>query len=229
MIPRIGSFAAASLAAAIFPALCAGSIIGTTGALTVTTAPADLMPGALESDTAIALIAERQNLTLGASLPVDITLAGSSPSAGSQNFSPGTIPAGTAINSYLAHFDVVGAPSPQDAVAASGSVTFDQNILGLIVLTNTLNATDGLAGLATVSYPVTDSDRGLEIVPGGVGTSTHDQILLSDDLRTVTLNLRDGASTDEVRIITSAVPEPGMGSLIALSVGLLALRRRRYK
>src|SRR5262249_36054507 len=184
--------------------------------------------GVLESDTQIVAFPERQNIILNTAIAVDITVPGTSPSATTRNFSSGTIPIGTKISSYFVHFDDIG--DPATPVAASGSITFDTDILGLIVTAKNLDASDSYPGLPSVIYDTGDGGRDLEINPGDVGQGTNDQIILSDDRRTVTLNLRDGTAPDEVRILTTPVPEPASISLLAISgLGLLAylVRNRR--
>ncbi len=64
-----------------------------------------------------------------------------------------------------------------------GSITFSTDILGVIVLSATLNATDSILGLVSVSYPETDAGRGLEL-------TNQDSFSISADLRTVTFDNR---------------------------------------
>jgi hypothetical protein len=138
------------------------------------------------------------------------------------------IVSGTKVSSYLAHFDAVGNRTSNPA-PLSGSITFDSDVIGLIVLSQAQNNTDAYPGLLSVSYPQQEPSRGLEIVVGGVGQDSNDEITLSADRRTVFLNLRTGMVQDEVRFITAA-PEPG-GALLA-SIAALRLvggrgRRKR--
>ena len=226
MHPRLG-FSIALLASFQIASLAQGGVTATTGAVVVIPAPASIVTGGLESDTQIDAFAEMQGTALAHAITLDITVPGTSPTATNQHLSTGSLPAGSLVNSYYLHFDDVGS-STTTAVALSGSITFDTDVIGLDVLSNTLNATDAFVGLASVTYDSADSARGLELVAGGVGIGPNDSITLSSDRRTVSFNLRDEGSSDDVRIIT-AVPEPS-GALLFLvgGVGLLsALRLRR--
>lgn len=134
---------------------------------------------------------------------------------------PGTIAAGTRVNSYLLHFDT----ELEQSVQASGSVTFDESILGLAVLPATLLGSDGLTGLAGVMYPQGDQ-RGFELEQTGEGGGL-DSVTLSTDRRTVSFDLRNGTRVDQVRVIT-AVPEPAAIVLFAIGAGVFTVGRRRY-
>jgi hypothetical protein len=199
------------------------AIIGTSGAVVMIAPPPSVRTSMLESDTEIRAFNEQQNITLNTNISADITVPGVSPSASSQNFSPGMIASGTKVSSYLAHFDAVGNRTSNPA-PLSGSITFDTDVIGLIVLSQAQNNTDAYPGLTSVSYPQQEPSRGLEIVVGGVGQDSNDEITLSADRRTVFLNLRTGMVQDEVRIITAA-PEPG-GALLASIAALRMVGRR---
>src|SRR5262249_10330712 len=145
--------------------------------------------GMWESNTEIRAFAEQQQLTLANDLPVNISVPGTSPGATDSNLSGATIPAGTTINSYYLHFDVVGEISVNNAKEAIGSITFDEDILGLIVFPTALNNGTQL-GLPGVTY-ATGDNHGLELGLNMQGTS--DSVTLSADLRTVTVDLRDAS------------------------------------
>jgi hypothetical protein len=212
-----------------FPIDLPASIISTAGAVVVTEPPSDIQNGAWESNTDIRAFAELQNVTLTDGVAVQITAPGTSPSDVSQNLSPGTIMAGTTVNSYFLHFDAVGAPTDQNAVSASGSITFSSNILGIAMFPSTLNPTDPIFGLPGVTYATGQGPRGLDIAPGQFGTMSNDEITLTADLRTVTVNLSDAASPDEFRVFT-ATPEPSSACLeVAGAVGLWAFFRARRR
>jgi len=185
----------------------------------VATPPADITNGAWESNTQIRAFAEQQQLALASDVLADITAAGTSPSTTDANFSPGQIVAGTVVNSYALHFDVVGSLQTQNAKEATGSITFTDDILGLISRSDSLNSTNGVLGLSGVLYP-SGTDHGLELNPAGGGTS--DVVTLSADRRTVTLDLRNASFPDDLRIVT-AVPEPN--ALVLATIGLGAWRR----
>jgi hypothetical protein len=198
------------------------AIISTTGAVSVATPPADVSSNHWESDTVIRAFAEQQGLVLLQPASVDISLPGTSPSATDQNLSPAVIPAGTLVNVYSLHFDVVGTRPTNSALEAIGSITFSQDVLGLIALSGTLNnsnATLGLPGLTYSSGP----DHGLELNPVGGGTS--DFVTFSADRRTVNVDLLNASFADDLRIVT-AVPEPSVGLIVVAAASALLVRRR---
>ncbi|MFZ0184027.1 MAG: hypothetical protein WAL88_04230 [Nitrosotalea sp.] len=178
-----------ALAILLFPLELRAAILSTTGAIVVATPPSDIQTGAWESNTTIEAFAELQNVLVTDPVSVDITKPGTSPGATSQNLSSGTINAGSTVDSYFLHFDAVGEPDDQNAVSASGSITFSSNIVGIAIFKTTLDATDPIFGLPGVSYATGQTERGLEITPGQFGTMSNDEITLSADLRTVTLDL----------------------------------------
>jgi len=58
-----------------------------------------------------------------------------SPFGGAKNLSPATIATGARIDSYFVHFDSVG--EPQNPVVVFGTITFDRDVLGIMVLQET--------------------------------------------------------------------------------------------
>ena len=176
-------------------------IIRVGGAVMVATPPQDLSTGAWESDTQIPVFIEQQNLTLPQAVTVDISQSGTSPNLSDAHLSSGPIAAGTVVNVYALHFDVVGSRATNDALEAIGSITVAENIIGIIVLSNDLIATNGILGIAGKAY-YNGSGDGLELNPAGGGSS--DFITLSDDLHTVSVDLRAASGSDNFRIITAA-------------------------
>ncbi len=160
-----------------------------TGAMTwLDPTPASVVGGALESNGEIRVIPEQVNLLLPSDVTVD-TLKQRFYSSGSQ-LSPVTLRAGLVVNSYLLHGDRLGATNANVA----GTITFDSDIVGVIVTQGRLDATDGILGRADMTYPV-GGDRGLDF-------SFTDRITIHSDLRRITLSLRLSTSIDQVRVIT---------------------------
>jgi hypothetical protein len=133
--------------------------------------------------------------------------------------SPATLQPGTIVNSYALHFDVVGSLATQNAKEAVGSITFTDDVLGLIALSDTLNSTNASLGLSGVLYS-SGTDHGLELNPAGGGTS--DVVTLSADRRTVTVDLQNASFPDDLRIVT-AVPEPASLTLAAMLIGCISV------
>jgi len=176
-------------------------IAGTTGAVTVVAPPMDMSTGAWESNTQVRAFVEQQDLVLPQSVNLDISVPGTSPDTVDANLSPGTVRAGTVVNCYALHFDVVGSPSVANAIELTGSITIRERIIGLIVLSNSLTATNGILGITGDIYPY-GSEYGLELNPAGGGTS--DVVTLSPDRHTVTIDWRTANSADNIRIVTAA-------------------------
>ena len=197
---------AALFATVVFlpPKMANAAIVSTTGDVVVATPPADITNGQWESNTQIRAFAEQQEVVLVSSLPVDISVSGTSPSAVDSNLSPATIQAGTIVDSYALHFDVVGSLETKNAKEATGSITFSSDVLGIIALSDSLNETNSAVGLPGVLY-ASGADHGLDLDPAGGGTS--DIVTLSADLRTITVDWRDASFPDDLRVVT-AVPEP---------------------
>jgi hypothetical protein len=219
----------------VWMALCAGAVtmassraqaqvVSTGGAVTFVAAPpTDVSSNNWESNTLIRAFAERQALTLSQDVIADITAPGTSPGASDQNLSLGKISAGTVVDSYTLHFDVNGSRATNDALETTGTITFGRPILGLLVLSTSENNTNALLGLPGETYS-SGPDHGLELTPGGGGTS--DVITLSSDRQTITLDLHNASFADDLRVVASA-PEPGLSALAAGLAMVMSARRRR--
>ena len=205
---RAAVFLASYLSLVHCAAVSAG-IVGQTGAINTTAPhPPRLLFDDLESDTQMWVWQEQEDLELPADLHLDITEDGIC--ARNDDLSPGIIPAGTHINSYLFHFD-------RDEVTIlylEGSITFAEDIVGIIALYDPLRESDYVLGTLEASAYSTNPDRQIELLP-------QDYITLAGS--TLWLDMCASNAIDEMRIIT--VPEPAALSLLALG-GLALLRRR---
>jgi PEP-CTERM motif len=207
------------------PVAAYADVVTTTGEVTFVSAPpSDITLGHWQSNTELFAFAEQQGLTLTSPLAVDISVAGTSPTPTSDNFSPTNIPTDTPIDSYMLHSDPVGSPSDSNPVEFTGSITVPGIIIGLITTSPDLIASNSVVGLSGVTYS-TGKDTGVTIDPGTPGPgSTIDSVTLSADLHTVTVDFYTGSSVDDMRIITAA-PEPA--SLSIAGLGVIALLKRR--
>ena len=199
------------------PILAAGTLLFTAAESSAITFQDDIIDGGSAAGLNLNQGGNENNLARlftekqGVILPGAVSLDRVPPTFGSS----GTLAAGSLVNSYLFHFDLPGTPSLTEI---SGSVTFDQPILGLIFSWNNLLATDSTLGLASSYY--NHSTRGLEAF-------SQDSWSISGG--TLTFNFEFGAAegVDNVRILT-AVPDAGAtAGLLALGVGLLSLRFRK--
>ena len=99
--------------------------VAITGATTLIAAPPDVRVNiGLESDTLAPFFVERQDFTLPSGIAVNITKPGTY--ASNASLTPGTIAAGTLIDSYYLHTDPVGALAPVHNF--DGSITFDSEV-----------------------------------------------------------------------------------------------------
>jgi PEP-CTERM motif len=187
-----------------------------TGMIQVVSAPPSLTTGSFQSDSDIRTFVEQQQFVLTSSVSVDDTATGTFTSNAS--LVGGTIAAGTSLGSYFFHSDPVSASQ-----VYSGSVTFTTAILGVIVLSDSLSATDSQLGHQGTTYPTGDSGRGLEL------STTQDFFTLSSDRKTLTFQFNTHDNVDEVRVLTAptAVPEPS--SLALLGLGTLILTGASFR
>ncbi|EMI55681.1 FecR family protein [Rhodopirellula sallentina] len=149
----------------------------------------------IESDTKIFVLPEGYPEELIQPCPIDRSADGSNESA---------IPTGQRVRSFLLQFNSVdsGQRGPgnnrRNRRRIEGSITFDRPVLGLIIKTETLEATDELFSLDRARGLF---GRGLELGPPPIA----DSVSLSEDRRTLTLDLFvvDRLS-DHVRVIVDA-------------------------
>lgn len=212
LIPALGLLLAATPAAA--------AVIGTTGAIFEIAAPASTLEGALDSNTQIFLFAEQASVTLGSALAVNLDTPGT---YDNNNLPPGGGPvaAGTLVDSYFVHYNPASGNQ-----SLFGSVTFDTDILGVLVFTAALEGSDASLGSpGTVYIPLGgDANRGLDFGP--------DAVTLSADLRTLSFALSDNSNrVDQARIVVagagSIVPEPDTALLFGAGLLVLAAARRK--
>lgn len=179
-------------------------IDGNTGDLVILIEPpVSIREEQLESNTEIPVFVERTHHKLGIiPLPLDITATGIT--INGTSLSTGSVPGFSYINSHYLHID----SKRDERIRLHGSVTFEEDILGLIVLESTLEETDERLRHADVQYPpitlLEDSGRGLEI-----NGTTGDWVFISEDRRTLLVSLVTKNKIDQLRIITTASPDAG--------------------
>lgn len=211
-------------------AACAAVALGSLGLLGVGTARAEISStgGAIveiaapssvreaagpESNTQAFAFDERQDCRLGSGLAVDISEAGVVEDP--EDLSPATLPAGTVLDSHFVTANPVGTVGPSGFRRYTGTITFDGEIVGVQVLSQTLSAGDGVCGLASVDYPthgkagVTTSEantRGLELDQDFDGV----EVAVSGDGKTLSF-ASSNHRIDQIRVFTSpGTPEnPG--------------------
>ena len=106
------------------------------------------------------------------------------------------------MRSYLLQLDPVGrlARNASNKPRVMGQVTFDSPVIGLIASSSKLSATDELLGHPSGDYVKTR--RGIE-PPRTADTSEEqrDVVILSDDRRTLSVDLSAGTAIDQIRVI----------------------------
>lgn len=208
------------------------AIIGTTGDITLIDSPVSVESGQLESSTNIFTFAEQQSYVLTNDLSVDLNTS---------TMDASVISSGTTVNSYFIHSDPIGdSASSVDVVNFSGTITFDTQIIGLIWTGVTcvapcpsspeyLDASDFLGASGSI-YSTGEMGRGYEIDDYYAIKLTQDFFSLSADLKTLSIDLAASTPlrTDQLRIITSAVPIPAAFWLFASGLlGLFGLARSK--
>jgi hypothetical protein len=132
----------------------------------------------------------------------------------------GVIEAETEINSYFLYFDPVG--DPTDVTGASASIRFDDEILGLIIETDSLITSDFILGVVGKYSKATG--RGLELDP-------FEGVIVFDDNHGLIVNLAAlGQDFDHLRVVTAAtvVPLPvGLQMGLALLIGCAVIAKFR--
>jgi len=200
------------------PAIAPAGLVDTTGSTQMLTLPENVALAEWESDGHTRLFQERSGDVLDSNVDVDMSAPGEV-RHGALDVVSTTIAAGTAIDSWFLHQDKVG---DGGHILTNGSITFDTDILGIIYMTDSLDATDGLLGAIGTTYGTGREEfRGLDF-PNG----KHDAVSISVDHRTLSYTMLTADCSDQIRIITAAVPAPGPLALILLS-GLASRSRRR--
>lgn len=185
--------------------------------------PANLWVDQTQSDTSIRIFEEKQSLVLTTDLRVD-TLGVPKIYDSAADLEGGLIDAGTVVNSYLIHVDPFTYKNlPGGLRGYTGSITFSNPILGVIVTLDNLLATDSTLGVAGTTYWTGSSatNRGLE----WGGQDQFELFTLSEN--TITLNLKAAEAIDNIRVI-EAVPVPAAVVIGMLGLGVAGLKLRKY-
>lgn len=196
-----------------------GRIATVTGDITyLSTPPSSVELFMLESDTDLFVFAEKQGLVLQSDLPVNIGEPGDYFPEGTpdsvmtwESLNPGTIPAGTAVDCYYFHFDNETYNDTLNSYnyfhcigqkGVSGTITFKNPVLGLIIRGYNLNQSNPILGIDTVEYDtdLTRSFPGINIVDG----CHSDHFILSKDRRTLQLTNHTDVHHDNYRVVVQS-------------------------
>ena len=149
-----------------------------------------VMPGMIESDDVMYLIHERKSAVLEddvrVAMPVDRPI---------QESPVYRLPAGTLVDSYTIHYDLVGRGVPGSPIFVEGEIRFDRPILGVIVEQEDYDLATALVGNPAITY-----------YPQGIrylGMEPEDIVSVSEDRRTLKLNLGIVAGMDRLRVLVA--------------------------
>ncbi|MEO1524891.1 MAG: FecR domain-containing protein [Planctomycetota bacterium] len=147
----------------------------------------------IESDDYIFTAPEGHSIRLAT--PLKLTIAEPGEYSQNDDLSPGEVPEGSYVRSFIFHYSPVEQTGPRRAARILGSVTFDRPVLGLITrhedLVESRRFSRRGAGEA-------NPRRELRFTGGPDG----DRVLLSEDRKTLTLDLvSPGRSSDLMRVI----------------------------
>ena len=165
----------------------------------------DFIPGKFEDSERIVVFLERSRVLLTSDLTVNVTQPGQYTRVRRRDTYP--IRAGQAVRSYLLQLNPIGefTQDEVDRARVIGQITFDRPILGLIGGTTLLNRTDRLLGHPFGDYG--DSRRGIEpFRPDDQPDSGRDHVTLSQDRRTLSLDLSASSAVDQIRVVVSSQP-----------------------
>ena len=162
--------------------------------------PADLRLDQYESNTCIRLFDERQDVELMQDIQPKRPAATNMLAAGVRTL---RIPAGSVVDSFLLHADSLGASTASSPVTLTGSVTFDEPVVGVSVTSSGLRTGDPLTGLPdpdVIRYEQASDARGLE----GPGLDDDQVYVDPDDPNTLHVRFHFNAM-DEIRVYTGTL------------------------
>jgi ferric-dicitrate binding protein FerR (iron transport regulator) len=194
---------------ALFPALEDDALVPhTTGDVRyLRRAPESVKAGTFEHDS-IMVFEEQAEFVLPES--VQVMRGASKQQEGPEPSVPElvTLPAGTRVKSYYVHFDRVG--RGKSDIESKGSITFDRPVLGVLVSYKGLNQTDAWLAHSGTHY---ETEGGRLVEMRFMGTKAHpqnpntsgrfDEVHLSPDGRTVTMDLLTGWAVDQFRVLVA--------------------------
>ncbi len=180
-------------------------VLQATGLMQFVSPGPDFVPGRIEDSDRILVFRECSRVILKSDLEVDVTEPGQYVRVGRRNKQ--SIDAGQVVGSYLLQLNPIGEffRNETDGARVIGQITFNRPILGLIGGTTQLIGTDKLLGHPRGNYG--DTRRGIEPTrPDDRPDSGRDNVTLSNDRRTLSLDLSASSAVDQIRVIVLEQP-----------------------
>jgi hypothetical protein len=168
----------------------AATIVGVSGDAQLIPAPPSVQLGELTSDETMFVFDEQHCVPLPSDVAVDIAAAGKYNDP--EDLTGGTIVAGTMVSTQFVHVDSRHG-KPGRPKYYTGGLTFDSDILGVAILTETLNASDYLGAPGT-SYP--DHARKINL-------RVNDYVIWNKDNRSLDIHTGNHVHMDQVRVFTA--------------------------
>jgi len=206
-MPRATNVALSLIALAAAAAASNAAVVSVTGQALIVPAPPTAVFGSFTGGV-VHVWDEQQSINVGG-LPVDLSI----------NPSSSTLPTAGAvsglIDSHFLHYN-------DWVVPVSGTVTFNNPIIGVAYNDVFLNISDPVGAFGTL-YPTGDTWRGINTI-ANPGASI---VSISGNTLTFHFEVVPGAPDfDQVRVFTRVVPTPGSLALLGVG-GLMTARRRR--
>jgi uncharacterized repeat protein (TIGR01451 family) len=185
-----------------------------TGMIAVDTPPPSDVTLNAHTDTAFVHVFDERPLTrsTGSNISVDITQPGVYDSVASIPVAK-NLAKGVTVASHMIHADRPGSQTA-NPITLAGCITYDTDILGLVVNSDRLVAGDTLLGHDGTTYP--DAEQGYR---GPEFDLNSDFVVVDPDHRTLRFTLQFANFMDEVRVLTAAPPAPKPTVALTARVG----------
>ena len=180
-------------------------VLQATGLMKFVAPGPEFVPGRYEDSERILVFPERSQVLLNSDLKVDVSEPGKYVRVRRRDRD--VLSAGQMIRSYLLQLNPIGEFTRGETSGARviGQITFDRPILGLIGGTTHLIRTDELLGHPRGDYG--DTRRGIEPSrPDDLPDSGRDNVTLSRDRRTLSLDLSASSAVDQIRVVVAEDP-----------------------
>lgn len=183
-------------ASILFSVVVHAEIVSTSGQVREVSIIRQAFEGGSEDNNNIRIFDERQRITLDRAFTVNFPLTGQIDSR--DDLFEARILTDSPVSSHLFHSD----PEGNRLRTYDGCATFDEDVIGVMLLDDELDNSDDEFGLSDVTYQM-DELRGFGFPT--TSSTSFDELTISSDRRTVCLVLRTTFQVDQVRVITSTL------------------------